>query len=512
MKGDGRSFWEVAEKGPPRRVCLIIPPSAFLLDERVFVSLGILKVASTLEMAGHHVHVLDLSGVENYLDAVAVYLDGHDDHVIGLTCTTPQLPYVLDIAKAIRAWRPEIRLILGGPHVTLTYSAVRYEEERSGDWKHRAKAAARQLEDAFDVVCAGDGELAALKAVEDDCPKLLDGDDHRGKFFLSDLQFESSPPPARHLVDLKSYRYTIEDRPSTSLIAQLGCPFGCGFCGGRASKSLRLVRSRGPESIVKEVEFLHKTYGYTGFMFYDDELNVSKSMVALMHGLVDLQDRLGVEFRFRGFVKSELFNDEQAEVMVKAGFRWLLCGFESADERILVNINKRATLSDNSRAVEIAKKHGMKVKALMSIGHPGEREESALGIRDWLVDMEVDDFDCTIITTYPGTPYFDQAIPHESLPGVWTYVQPQTGDRLHSMDVDFSTTPEYYKGDPDGGYRSFVFTDYLSSKEIVNLRDHIEREARAKLKLDFNLARAAARLDKSMGRELPDFVLRGSDM
>jgi len=32
-----------------RSVCLITPPSAFLLDERVFVSLGTLKVASSLE-------------------------------------------------------------------------------------------------------------------------------------------------------------------------------------------------------------------------------------------------------------------------------------------------------------------------------------------------------------------------------------------------------------------------------------------------------------------------------
>ncbi len=31
------------------RICLIIPPSPFLLDERVFVQLGILKIASVLE-------------------------------------------------------------------------------------------------------------------------------------------------------------------------------------------------------------------------------------------------------------------------------------------------------------------------------------------------------------------------------------------------------------------------------------------------------------------------------
>jgi hypothetical protein len=32
-----------------RKIALVIPPSPFLMDERVFVSLGILKVASALE-------------------------------------------------------------------------------------------------------------------------------------------------------------------------------------------------------------------------------------------------------------------------------------------------------------------------------------------------------------------------------------------------------------------------------------------------------------------------------
>jgi len=220
---------------------------------------------------------------------------------------------------------------------------------------------------------------------------------------------------------------------------------------------------------VNEMESIYKAYGYTGFMFYDDELNVSKSMVDLMNAISDLQHRLGVEFRLRGFVKAELFNETQAAAMYRAGFRWLLCGFEAANPRILENIQKRASLEDNSRAVEIAKKHGLKVKALMSIGHPGESEQSALDVRNWLIKMEIDDFDCTIITTYPGTPYYDYAIPHDSHANVWTYTQPQTGDRLHAYDIDFTTTPDYYKGDPDGGYRAYVFTDYLTSSEIVSI-------------------------------------------
>ena len=45
------------------------------------------------------------------------------------------------------------------------------------------------------------------------------------------------------------------------------------------------IRNRDTGSILKEVEHLHVEHGYTGFMFYDDELNVSKSFVELMNGL-----------------------------------------------------------------------------------------------------------------------------------------------------------------------------------------------------------------------------------
>jgi anaerobic magnesium-protoporphyrin IX monomethyl ester cyclase len=488
-------------------VCLITPPSAFLLDERVFVSLGVLKVAASLEAQQYRVNFLDLSGVENYLTPLEDYLRGSDDAAIGITATTPQLPAVIQIAATVRRVRPELRIIIGGPHVTLAHSAQKIEK-RLGRVGRGHKAMA-QLEAAFDVLCSGDGEFAIFEALKPDAPKIIDGDDPKSSLFLTDKTFTESPMPARHLVDLGSYHYSIEGHPATSLIAQLGCPFACGFCGGRNSKSLRVIRNRTTASVLEEVEYLYRQHGYTGFMFYDDELNVSKTFVELMNALADLQDRLGVAFRLRGFVKSELFTAEQAVAMYRAGFRWLLCGFEGANDRILTNIAKRATLADNTRCVELAKSAGLKVKALMSVGHPGESAETIGDVADWLIKMDVEDFDCTVITTYPGTPYYDLAVP--TAPGIWTYTQPKTGDRLHSYEVDYTVSADYYKGDPKDGYKSFVFTDHLKAEEIVALRNDVEREVRAALDIPFNPGAAALRYEHSMGQGLPAFIHRISE-
>lgn len=489
-----------------RPVCFITPPSSFLLDERVFVSLGILKVAAALESAGVPVNFLDLSGIENYIAPLEEYVAGSTDAAIGITVTTPQLPAVMRIAATIRRLRPDLKIILGGPHVTLVHSAWKLEVKRGVTG--RAHKALAQLQAHFDILCSGDGEFAIFEALKADAPKIVDGDDPKGGLFLTDKTFSETPFPARHLVDMASYRYSIEGRSATSLVGQLGCPMACGFCGGRNSKSLRVMRNRSVASIVEEIEHLHNTFGYAAFMFYDDELNISRSFVDLMNGIADLQDRIGVDFRLRGFIKSELFTAEQAAAMYRAGFRWLLCGFEGAHDRILTNINKRATLADNTRCVALAKAAGLKIKALMSAGHPGESEETVGNIRDWLIASEVDDFDCTIITTYPGTPYYDFA--ERSGEGIWTYTHPKTGDRLHSYEVDYAETADYYKGDPKGGYKSYVFTDHLPAERLVELRNEVEDSVRVKLGIPFNPGVAAQRFEHSMGQGLPGFIHKTS--
>lgn len=491
------------------RVCLIIPPSVFLLDERVFTHLGILRVAAVLERAGHEVEMLDLSGVENYETVVRVHAMSTPTRRFGLTSTTPQMPAASRIARVIRDARPDAKIILGGPHVTLVHAALK-KERRQGR-EGRAGVAFRTLAGLFDILVAGDGEEAILPALQENAPALIDADDPASPLFLTNRRLNALPFPARHLVDLDSYHYSIEGVSAQSLIAQLGCPYECGFCGGRQSPMLRRVRMRSSENVVAEMVEMHSRYGIRGFMFYDDELNVNPGMVELMRRIRDTQRRLGTEFRLRGFVKSQLFNDEQAEAMVEAGFRWLLTGFESGSPRILENINKKATREQNTRCVEIARRHGLKVKALMSIGHPGETAETIDETRAWLEEVRPEDFDVTIITTYPGSPYYDDAVRDPGRPDVWTYTYEKTGDRLHSYEVDYTEVADYYKGDPDGGYRAYVFTDHLSADDLVTLRDHVERDVRQKLGIPFNPAGGHIRFEHSMGQfgaRIPSQILR----
>ena len=490
------------------KICLITPPSPFLLDERVFMHIGVLKVAAALEQKGHKVDFLDLSGVDNYLDVLDDYLSiDNSATVVGVTATTPQVPYAVKIANHI--FGKVQKTILGGPHVTLMHAASKREKKKNLVGSDRATKDVQKLSEVFDVLVCGDGELAIFNALEID-KGIVDADDKDSNLFLNNQILTDMPLPARHLVDVDSYKYLIEGEKSISLIAQLGCPFQCTFCSGRNSPFLRKIRTRTTQSVVDEIEHLYLTYNMKGFMLYDDELNVNKEMVHLMREIIKLQKRHNTEFILRGFIKAELFNQEQAEVMREAGFRWLLTGFESGDERILRNIKKRATREDNTRCVELGSNAGLKVKALMSIGHAGESPESIKNTKNWLLETKPDDFDCTIITTYPGSPYFDDAVYNGSY---YTYTDKKTGDNLHQAQLDYCVDQDYYKGDPDGGYVSYVWTDHISAKDLVIEREKLEREVREKLNILFNPSRPGITHEHSMGMgnaNIADYIFRSS--
>ncbi len=477
------------------KITLVVPPSGFQLDERVYPMLGVLKLAPVLKSAGHTVDVLDLSSRSRHWSTKEkmgviqhVYKHGPSD-AYGFSATMPQMPASFEALKDIRRMAPNAKTILGGAHPTMVNAAARQGVQRSinmlGDLVHE-----------FDVVVAGDGEKAVLEALRPNVRGLIDADRPEDILFLTKKEVAESAWPDRELIDLHSYHCWVDGEPATSMIAQLGCPFKCGFCGGRNSPTFRRVRLRSSDDVVAEMEHIVDTYRLKGFMFLDDELNVSKSFPELLRAMKDAQDRRGERWSLCGLLKSELFTQEQADLMYEAGFRKILVGFESGDERILLNMQKIATVADNTRAVQLAHNAGLKIKALMSLGHPGETRQSIHNTRDWLLDVKADEFDATVLTIYPGTPYHDEAA--ESMPGIFTYTMPKTGDRLHFKNIDQFTDTPYYKGVP-GKYESFVWTDQLSSKELVRQRDLLEIQVREQLAIPWPKTAAENQFEHSMG-------------
>lgn len=500
-------------------VCFIIPPSVFLADERVFPFLGPIKVAAELEENGNPVEMLDLSGFANFVDIVHDFAETTGTRHFFITATTPQLPAAVKVVNTLRQAVPDATIMLGGAHATLAHAGM-IEDQKQGRIG-RGTMAFRQIENTFDKVVVGDGEIADFFAIDPEYQaKVVDAGSLKSPLFLKKGTLEEYAYPARHLIDMASYHYQIDGHEAFSVIGQLGCPFECGFCGGRDSNFLRIARPRTAEHVVAEIETVMR-YGkeigmnYSGVMFYDDELNVSTGNLELLcRELIKLQDRLGIEMAFRGFVKAELFTPRQAALMYQAGFKILLSGVESGSDQMLQAMKKHTSREINSHLVTIAHDAGLKVKALMSLGHPGESTETVEESVEWVKSNlwpGWDDVDWTVITQYPGSPYFDHSVYDQTKQAwVYTFITPEGEElRLYSREADFSRDSHYYKGIP-GQYEVYVWTDHLTKAQLGELRDKAESETRKALGLPPIQSVEPNQFEHSMGQKLPDNILRQS--
>jgi len=375
-----------------------------------------LYVAASVEEAGHAVEVVDL--------ASGGTLSGHNPDLIGLSACTPHVPLIAKLLPEIRALYPRVPVILGGPHFT-----------------HCPDDATRL---GADAVCVGDGEVSILRALAG-----------RRGILRELIDIDTGPLPARHLVDIHRYHYTIDGLPATSMIASRGCPYHCAYCC--RGYGYDTVRYHALDLVARELDAIAKL-GFDAVMLYDDELNLS---MRRLRGLCEVLKGAGL--KWRGFIRSNLFTSEQARVMHDSGCVEVCCGVESGSDAVLARCDKRATVADATVARTLAHHHGLRFKAFMMIGMPGETEETVAETRSWLLANKPDDFDLCPFTPYPGSDV-------SANPAKYGIIV----DRTYWDDL------YYHKGKP-GEYHVSSHTEALSAERIVELRDSIEREVREAL-------------------------------
>lgn len=416
-----------------KKILLITPPSPYLLSDKAIVPLGILYVASMLREQKYEVEVLDLTGIENYEKMVLDYASKEYD-AFGLTATSPDFGQAVHILELIKSVNTKNKVILGGPHATVGPQTC--------------------LPHKFDKIVAGDGWTGAKLAIEDESKEQL--------IFAPMLEnFDDAPFPARDLIDIESYEYYIGGQRATNVMTQLGCPYGCAFCSGRNQPEYRRMRLRSISNVMKELDMLHEQYGFDTFMIYDDEVNIiKKRTIELMK---EFEKR---NFKFRAYIKTNLFDEETALAMKKGGAVELSTGVESGSDKILKIIDKQTTYQINKKFVDICRKHGIYSKAFCMIGLPGETYDDVMLTKKWILDAKPDYFNLGINTPYPGSPEYDFKEKYD----------------LEFGQIDFAKEQVSYSiGSKSKVWKSWVRTSSLSSEELVTLRDEVEKECRERL-------------------------------
>ena len=90
------------------------------------------------------------------------------------------------------------------------------------------------------------------------------------------------------------------------------------------------------------------------------------------------------KLHLRSFVRSNLLTLDLAQKMKTMGFRRIRFGAESGSDKILKVLNKRATVADHQRAIDIARKIGITVSASFMHGLPEETPEDLQMTHDFI--------------------------------------------------------------------------------------------------------------------------------
>lgn len=207
----------------------------------------------------------------------------------------------------------------------------------------------------------------------------------------------------RYSVHNGNYRRT----PGAYIMAGRDCWHGkCTFCSW--TTLYPKYRTRTPESVIDEIGYLIDNYGVREIMDDTGCFPVGDWLRKFCNLMIE-----------RGYNKKIYFDcnmrfgalkPEDYALMKKAGFRFVLFGFESANQNTLDRLNKNLKVEQIREGAEAAAKAGLDVHVTVMLGYPWETSEdiertvslaSEMLERGWAYTLQV-----TFLIPYPGTPLF----------------------------------------------------------------------------------------------------------
>ncbi len=358
------------------KVVLINPPSPWLLSDREHPPDNLLTVAAFLREKGVNIQFCDLNGFpENY------WFIPYGD-IYGISCATPHHSIVIKIVSKIKARQPNALVVLGGFHPTV-------EPERT-------------LRDTkCDIVIRGEGERAMLD--------IING--KRERIVTAPLieNIDEIPMPAWDLVDMHDYvkmgtNSVIGQTPNNKeakILTARGCPFNCAFCA-QAIITKRRMRYKSIGRVIDEIKHVHFTYGIDRVNFFDDTFIVDeKRVIMLCEELKKIHDD-GILYDWHCLTRADRTDPELFRIMKESGCSQVTYGIETGSQKILDIVEKQTTVEDNLNAIKIAKEAGLKVRAQMIVGLPGETRETVEETAKFIKEAPADSFGMHIFVPLPG--------------------------------------------------------------------------------------------------------------
>lgn len=373
--------------------------------------LGIALLAAYVRDQGFTVGILDAEA-EFWTPetTVAAIEENYEPAVVGLSAFTTKMTAAGKVLRLIKERLPHVLTVAGGHHP----SAIPVQTLK---------------EEAADFVIKGEGFypaaslLQALKERREEFPvsgvwyknkagEIIGNGQARGIQNLNEL-----PLPAWDLLPMRKYRahhwqtwdWGLDQSGFSLIFTSLGCPFSCAFCSVNVVYERHLVRYRSPEHVVKELKCLVNQYGIRHVEIIDDTFTVNYKHVENLCEAI-IKAGLGNKLNMWCFARTDRTEPAFMKKMKRAGINWVFMGFESGDDAILREVNKKQTVGQIRRALENVHRAGIHVGGNFVFGWPEDTEATMRETLDLALEICPEYANFFIFMAYPGTPLRQWAI------------------------------------------------------------------------------------------------------
>jgi anaerobic magnesium-protoporphyrin IX monomethyl ester cyclase len=237
---------------------------------------------------------------------------------------------------------------------------------------------------------------------------------------------DSLPMPAYDLAGLSRYAPFGKLWPRAVTVQRSrGCVDECKFCSwwvqegdvrwnGERWEPRKVVRSKSPERMVREIEWLYETYGIRYLFWVDATWNVDDGWLnEFCDEIIRRRYELGWWSFFRVDRVREQHRNGTLAKMVKAGLRHVLVGVERAETQDVSSLDKhRYTREKTKEAFHILATHYPEVfrQGTFITGLPDDDEASIKRLVDYAHEIDLDFAAFHPLTPFPGTPLWDEVV------------------------------------------------------------------------------------------------------
>jgi len=232
-----------------------------------------------------------------------------------------------------------------------------------------------------------------------------------GPFALKHHNLDDMPIIDRKLTKWQLYgqnNTNFRYKPGAYIMSGRDCWWGkCTFCSWTTTHPAATFRTFSVEHTIKEIEYL-VSLGIKEIFDDSGTLPIGPWLNNLCNELI--KRGLNKKVIFSCNMRFGALNQTQYNLMAKAGFRFILYGLESNNQKTLDKIDKNTKIADARKTLIMAKKAGLEPHVTIMIGYPWESLKDAQNTLDaarkLFKDNLADSMQATIVIPYPGTPLF----------------------------------------------------------------------------------------------------------